>query len=32
MRDFSPKTYGHLFFLPGFSEVSIRNHLTLYQG
>lgn len=32
MRDFSPRNYDHLFLLPGFSEISMRNHLTLYHG
>lgn len=32
MRDYIPKVYDHLAGLPGFSEVSIKNHLALYQG
>lgn len=32
MNDYSAKAFDHLFTLPGFSEQSVRTHLTLYQG
>lgn len=32
MNDYSAKAFDHLLTLPGFSEQSVRTHLTLYQG
>lgn len=32
MNDYNAKVFDHFLTLPGFSEQSVRTHLTLYPG